>query len=645
MAGGMVRSGILFAINTTGGNKAKLKMLAVAGGIYLVARRLNNARLNAEKFADSWVRLTAEQKKLVQSMERTAQGLIDTNAEVLSVHKITEAGMTANSELMDALALVAIDRAKKMGEGAAGATTRVVALTNAITKGQTRALKEYGIELDATESLVDAQAEGMEKVIIRAKGLTASIQTLTEQTYALNNNWETFQGLFFGRASPIALLGEMNEGFDLMNDSLMDANDGSMDVMLSMDGMGLAIGSATLDMFGMAETADILSDRLDRMINQSSRLKRLSAETKAFKQEEKWIEQNPLVVLELLKQSGNDPALFNEMVAQARGIQAKEAKAAQRKAITGEGLTGKGGGAKAAPKLVGAELWQSELDAAEKSKQIAFDKNIWLIENNQEYHDKIEQQQIDTDATMVELAAANDAELREMFTVDLMQTQEEKWAVQAEQEEADRILQTEHHEWSMENDAFYREQYLIEEQKKNAADLAMAERLRDAKIGFAMQMSQGVGNLIMGLASMEKIETKRQFERQKKAAYAQTVINTAAAAVAAFRGTVQVIPGPWGIAAGIAAAGLAAALGAVQLATISKTEFEDTSGGASVGAVGSTGGGYLGGGGNFAAGGAGGTTTHNITFIVGEEEFQNVIVSTNEKASQSGKPAFATEAA
>ena len=90
MAGGIVTSGILFAINTTGGGKAKLAFAAVAAGLVIVGKKLFDAQQAAEKFAQAWDNLDAQQRKAVQAMDAASKGLADTKAAIQAVTSITD---------------------------------------------------------------------------------------------------------------------------------------------------------------------------------------------------------------------------------------------------------------------------------------------------------------------------------------------------------------------------------------------------------------------------------------------------------------------------------------------------------------------------------------------------------------------------
>jgi len=644
----MVTQGILFAINTTGGGKAKLAFAAVAAGVFLVGRKLNAARKEAEQFHDTFSRLTQEQRESVRVMERVTAGLVDTKQEMDSVVKLTEAQMKATPELMSAIGRLAADVGQKLGEGPEGITTRVKKLTDAIAKGQSRALKEYGIDLIETEDLIEAQAEAYDKVIARAEGVTIAISNLSEQQFALTNNFETFVGLMVGGTSPIGILANLNDEFSRMNDSMMDANDATADVSFSMEGMVMSTASAVFGVAGMVTGLEFLTAESDRatgalggLIAAQTRLNKAQSEMKAIKTEEKWIADNPLVVLELLKESGDDAAYFNELVAQAMPIQAANTKR-ELKLLT-QGVEPKdddgGGGAKkavAAPALTGSALWQSELDAAERSKQIAFDKHIWLIENNQDYHDEIERQQIEADTKLGE-ANAVEAEVIEA-------TQEQKWQRQLQAQEQEKLLSIEHHEWLLLNSTEYAGKQAKLDQRAADERVKISRDEQKRKYDTAMYGANLMSGMAKNMSSLMQTENKKQFEIGKKFAYASAVMDTAMGSAAAIAGGIKTFGIPWGLVAGLAAAATVTVAGGVQIATIKKQKFGSSGGGVSAGAVGSGGGGYLGGGGNYAAGGAGaGTTTHNFTFILGEEEFHSAVITANDKASQKGDPAFAQE--
>jgi len=642
----MVSSAILFAINTTGSGKAKLAFAAVAAGVFLIGRKLNAARKEAEQFHDTFSRLTQEQRDAVRVMERVTKGLVDTKQEMDSVVKITEAQMKATPELMSAIGRLATDVGQKLGEGPEGITTRVKKLTDAIAKGQSRALKEYGIDLIETEDLLEAQAEAYDKVIARAEGVTVSISNLSEQQFALTNNFETFVGLFVGGTSPIGILANLNDEFSRMNDSMMDANDATADVSFSMEGMVLSTASAVFGVAGMVTGLEFLTAESDRatgalggLIAAQTRLNKAQAFRKEQQAEEKWIADNPLEVLALLDVASGDVGYFNELVAQAMPIQAATQKQELKLMTQGtKARPGSGGGAKAAakaPALVGEDKWAAELalDQARKEEQIAH--NEWRIINDAEYLDEMINQELQAEADLR-------ADLKDLYTVSQEEqaawdvvSNEEKWQQQLDANEQERLLSVEHHEWLLENSKAYAQQ-----------QLEVDKKLAWQKYDQAIYGANLISGMAKNMSSLMQTENKKQFEVGKKFAYASAVMDTAMGAASAIAGGIKTFGIPWGLVAGLAAAGTVAVAGGVQIATIKKQKFGSSGGGVSAGAVGSTGGGYLGGGGNYAAGGAGGAQTTSINIQIGEDDFADFFYTMNDKQSMKGNPkAFQSEAA
>ena len=639
----MVSQSILFAINTTGSGKAKLAFAAVAAGVFLVARKLNAIRKVAEEFDQTFSRLTDTQREAVRAMESATKGLVDTKVEMDSVVKMTEAAngkWKVTPKIMKSIGVMAADMAQKLGEGPEGVTRRVNQLTEALSKGTSRALKPYGVEIEKEGTLLEMQQEGIRKVIGRAEGLTVSVTTLTEQTFALNNNWETFLGLMIGSAGTIDVIGNLNFGLGTLNDSLMSTDDGFAEATLSFEQFDRSLAAGIFEMFGFTEQAWKMNSQLGLMIENQGKLKQIQAKGKIYREQLAYVGTlgpEEAKVIQSYVAAGGDAG-------EAIGLSQEMEKERLRKMTQGGALAGRGGGAKAAPALVGEEKWAAELalDQARKEEQIAH--NEWRLANDDEYLDRMIAQEMEAEAEL-------QSELQEMYTVSQekqaqweIETQEDKWAKQLEMRGAERELETEHHEWRLENDALYAEQQAIIQDEINARELQRYQQHVEQKMAKAQYGMGMMSSMAKNMSSLMQTENKKQFEVGKKFAYASAVMDTAMGSAAAIAGGIKTFGIPWGLVAGLAAAATVTAAGAVQIKTIHDQKFGTGGGGVSAGSVGSTGGGYLGGGGNYAAGGPGGAQTTHINIQIGEEDFADFFYSMNDAQSQKGNPkAFVTE--
>ncbi|MBU1082497.1 MAG: hypothetical protein KKB59_18570, partial [Spirochaetes bacterium] len=472
----------------------------------------------------------------------------------------------------------------------AGATDRVVKLTDAITKGQTRALKEYGIDLENTEDLLLAQNEAMEKVIKRAAGLTVELDTLTKQTFALNNNWETFLGLVLGSVGTSGPIGLFNDLLSESNDIMMLAQDSTEGTALAMHTFFLRIKATYFEMIGWNKVADSFTARIDNIKNvlefkknQVVRKEEFAVEVAAGGQSSEWDDWDQGVSVQAPEMAAPTPI--------------------KKKA-------GGGGGGGGRRRVAEDTMVFTEADVAAAEMEYLLGEAV--KDTNKAFYDR-----------------------QDIYEEEAL-TQEEKWAAQLEASEQEKLLSVEHHEWLMQNSREYRERQLQDEREFNLKQAEIQKAAAWARVGQTK-------NMFTNLSSLMQVENKKAFYIGKAASYAATVINTAEAAMASFKAMAGI---PYvGPALGAVAAATAVVAGGVQLATIKRQKYGDSGGGVSAGPVGSTGGGYLGGGGNYAAGGAGGSQPLQVTVILGEEEFHGWSIDANKKASQSGKPAFAQEAA
>ena len=100
--------------------------------------------------------------------------------------------------------------------------------------------------------------------------------------------------------------------------------------------------------------------------------------------------------------------------------------------------------------------------------------------------------------------------------------------------------------------------------QKRADEARKKQELAIQKAKFSVTSS-----FLGSLASLVGSSSKKSFEMSKRLARAQTLVNTAAMAIAAGKDT----PGPWYVKA--AAVGAALIAGGAQLANINRTTFGD----------------------------------------------------------------------
>ena len=160
----------------------------------------------------------------IDELERRTYGMIDTLEELYQAGKLAEAGVKVTEEQLAILGVAAVNFAKSTGEDA---TQAFVRLTDSIAKGSTRALKEFGVDLENTEDLVLAQQEAVQKLTEKFGGMTTKIETSTEAMFALQNNVGTLAGLLWDKLQPAAddgesALGLLTEAIGKFNAVLSD---------------------------------------------------------------------------------------------------------------------------------------------------------------------------------------------------------------------------------------------------------------------------------------------------------------------------------------------------------------------------------------------------------------------------------------
>ncbi len=590
--GGMVGTSVIFAISSTGAAKSKASFLLVAGAIAMVGRQLFKVSQEAEKMAQNWRKLTHEQRVALVAMERANKGLVDTKASMEAVAQISASGMQVTPKLMRAITVLGADMAQKLGEGPEGATTRVKQLTKALTTGRQTALKQYGIDVESTTRLVDFQSEAMDKLISRADGLTVEVETLRGVVYGLENNMGTSLGMMKhwanGIVNGIGVLRDINDGMGVWNEWLMTTDGTMIDWAFSATGMYNILGQ-----IGAVLTFDTKKLR-EFQLQMAVALKRREILTAAKGKVKDKNRPSPIPT----PTPTPDPK-------PPRGAGRKKGPSALKMgsseldelyldmALMGEGASeapdltqGGGGGYFGEGELASQEaLFSSKLDL--ESEYLTMSAEI------------------KADATAAELAG-----------------RETKWQLELDEKEKQRELESEQHEWLLANSEEY----------KNA-QLAIS---RQEQLGKMSLISQTFGNI----SSLMNTENRKMFKIGKAAAISSAVIDTAAAAMAAYRAGLG-FGFPLGLVAGPAAAAAAVIAGGVQISTIARQQFGGGASGISPGAMGSgMNAGNLGGGayGSGMAQPGGSSQAVNITFKIGEGTIADALFDINESQQQQGNP-------
>jgi hypothetical protein len=615
---GVVTSGILFAINTTGGGKAKLQFMAVAAGVAIAAKAFVSFTKDAQSLHQTFIQLSDANRMELAELEKLNKGIIDTGATMKMFATLNKAGMEETGDLMKAMTKIVIDEGQKTGKTAQQITEDFIQLGEGIAKGSGRALKKFGVDLQETEDLLLMQEEALWKVQDRAAGITIELKTLSEQTFAAKNSWDTYTQLLWGSIGKKGAVTGVITALDDASEAMILAGENTR-LLAQADYIAALAGERfRLSLFGQTEQAARYNTVINGLLESMRRVAEIDATVEKFAAGVSLAGGGFAETAMPWEDVSVDIGAFAEQKTKAKSFQEAAKKKPRR-----------GGGGKRDPGFDEGRMNFAEIDVALTAQEYLLGKavketNVAFFERQDIYEDLIttQDEKWQKERDINEASRQLEIEHREWSA----QFREEDWQRDLEAKEAAQQLEIEHHEWLLLNS----EQYAAKQ----------AEIDRQAAQARLSQFAAAFTNL----SSLMQAKNRTAFYIGKAAAYASTVIKTAQASMNAFEGMTRVIPGPAGLIAGGVAAGAATAAGAIQLATIRRQEFGSAGGGVSSGAVGTSGGGYLGGGGGYAAGAGTAQTTH-VTVILGEEEFHGWTIDANKKASQSGKPAFATEEA
>ncbi len=228
----MASENIIFRIGSALGPGGFASIQAAGQMLVGLANKIEAVVAENDKFSQAYRRLTID----ISEADSATKGLIDTYAMMQMANKMQQAGVKMTETDFKNAMVAATDYAKATGGDATEAAKR---LTDSISKGSTRALKEMGIDLKNTEDLALAQAEALEKLAIRADGLTIEIETATESFYVLGNNVGTFTGLLWDSLKSMehgdGVVGTFNSVLAEMNAELMASPDAFLNYNLSLD--------------------------------------------------------------------------------------------------------------------------------------------------------------------------------------------------------------------------------------------------------------------------------------------------------------------------------------------------------------------------------------------------------------------------
>lgn len=182
----MAASDVIFNIGVAGAKAATADISAVVN----VIKAMSSAILDNVAASQKFQQVVKAMQIDMGRFEADTKGLIDTMTSYQQANKLTQAGVQVTAEQMAALGKAAVRLAKDTGQDA---TQAFVRLTDSVAKGSSRALKEYGIDLENTEDLTLAQIEAVDKLTGKYKDQSVEIETLAEKTFSFQNTIGTLK--------------------------------------------------------------------------------------------------------------------------------------------------------------------------------------------------------------------------------------------------------------------------------------------------------------------------------------------------------------------------------------------------------------------------------------------------------------------
>ena len=236
----MPESNIILRISSAMGPGGLASLQAGIGMIGQLASGVAGAIKDLDKFSNV---LRTVDMDMVSYADSAAKGQVDTMQLMQSLNQIKKAfeetGANITAEQFKTLAVRATELAQATGQDA---TQKFKELTDSISKGTTRALKEYGIYITQSTDLGKTHREALEMLTKGHEDLTVEIHTLTESLMEVSNNWGTFVSLAYAKATEnTEKWGKATSGLNFLlttlNQMMIDGKTNAQEYALSLQGI------------------------------------------------------------------------------------------------------------------------------------------------------------------------------------------------------------------------------------------------------------------------------------------------------------------------------------------------------------------------------------------------------------------------
>jgi hypothetical protein len=203
----MAATDVIFRIGTLGISRAQAEFGIIAVALAKLAQGVKECINAADEWADIWGSMPEEAKKGVQAMDAATKGFISGLDSMKVATKLTQAGISATSEQMAALAKIATDASQKDGSGIKGANEKLNMLTDSLIRGTDKGLKGFGVQLESTGTLAQKQAEIFAKLEAKAKDLNIEVTGLDDKFEILNKRIDDAIGITYNYSSNLPIVG------------------------------------------------------------------------------------------------------------------------------------------------------------------------------------------------------------------------------------------------------------------------------------------------------------------------------------------------------------------------------------------------------------------------------------------------------
>lgn len=508
-------SNILINIGIGGAAASGAALHAVANKVWGLRKSIVALTESSDRYWEVMDRTTHD----MRAFNAQTAGLIDTMASLQTANSLAEAGIKLTDQQMANLGKRAIDFAQRTGRDATETFER---MAQAITKGSSRALIQFGVVLADSTDKTETQARAVEALTAGIDDMEIKTVGMKDQLYGFQNTIGSLKDQLTAPAlyNFIDWIGGVESGFggvsfavNVVSDDLTAGGQSFARWATSAEGALNIVTGMWAEITGNTEKATRAAEQYYRELQKGRAQERQRREDRAAEQEAALAARQALVA----------------------GMASPEAPATRRG----------GGGNAAAQAAAEAERAERERARAAAAMQAEID----------DYRKR------DIDNRIAMGLAGIEAEQAQ---------QEAAWEWEQHERRAQIEFRLAEEQAMYDQLGHFQRKYYDNNKKWMEADAAYRTQTM-------MQGVSAIGSFFGQAASLTDTESKKGFEANKNLQMAQVAINTPSAAMGAYQ---AMAPIPFvGPALGIAAATAATTFGVAQMAKIKRQKYK---GGASM---------------------------------------------------------------